>query len=57
MTYKDRARIYHPEIINNIYNAGIKGCPDQKDINGNKLCRGEYRNVDFCKKCWNREVF
>lgn len=53
MTYREKLAEIHPEYIDPIYGAGVRGCPDRyfKDAFSKKCALDTFR----CEQCWDRE--
>lgn len=57
MTFKQRVTDERPEVLDDIYPAGVKGCPHDYDYEESP--RDEYGNCPrhmSCDDCWNREM-
>lgn len=61
MTLKEYIEKVRPDIVNNIYRGGVRGCPDTYDTVVSSMGRyceitGKQITNELCKKCWNREI-
>jgi hypothetical protein len=59
MTFKEKLMKEYPEMVDDTYTAGVKGCPWQYGYDGAKLdVEGHctVRKNMSCRACWNREI-
>ena len=55
MTYREKARIEHPESFGSEFYGGVAGCPSAYGYGDRPdFCRGV--GIYECEKCWNREI-
>lgn len=57
MTYKEKAKEVHPDLLRNSYLGGVRGCPSMVFKGATLKCvLGEGGDVKSrCTKCWNQE--
>ena len=55
MTYREKARIEHPESVGSEFYGGVEGCPSVYGYSDREVfCRGA--NIYDCDRCWGREI-
>lgn len=53
MTFRERLRKDHPELVNEKFEGGCSGCPNDFDYEGRSECE---RVSGICRVCWDREM-
>jgi hypothetical protein len=60
MTFKEKLKMEHPEMLDDIFGGGCMGCPSHRGYEavGCGLCleRKERHSNKLCTECWNRTI-
>lgn len=56
MTYKEKLKQIHPELVDDCYGGGCHGCPSDYGWPNQPYCLGQCNSNEKCAECWNREI-
>lgn len=58
MTFKEKLKREHPELVNEDWYGGVHGCPSNHEYEAKKPCGSSkvFSGDIACSACWNREI-
>lgn len=61
MTYREKLKLEHPELVSDAYHGGAAQCPCSYGYESEQPCAvSEDSNAlctaEICRKCWDREI-